>query len=159
MIDALQALRGVAKLTATTIAVEIGYFTRFERANKLMAYVGTTPSEHSTGGKRRQGAITKTGNAHVRRVLYEIAWAYRHRPAVGGALKQRQRDLPTWIVETGWKAQHRLHRRYISLAGRGKPHSKVIAAIARELLGFVWAIATRVEQAHAQKEGVDRVAA
>jgi transposase len=159
VIDALQALRGFAKLAATTIAVEIGYFTRFERPKKLMAYVGSTPSEYSTGGSRRQGAITKTGNAHVRRVLYEVAWSYRHRPALGAALKQRQRGLPTDIVEIGWKAQHRLHRRYAALAAKGKPHCKVITAIGSELLGFVWAIATRVEQAHAQKEDVDRAAA
>lgn len=159
VIGALQALRGFAKLAATTIAVEIGYFTRFERPKKLMAYVGTTPSEYSTGGSRRQGAITKTGNAHVRRVLYEVAWAYRHRPALGAALKQRQRGLPTNIVEIGWKAQHRLHRRYAALAAKGKPHCKVITAIGRELLGFVWSIATRVEQAHVHKEDVNRAAA
>ncbi len=159
VIGALQALRGFAKLAATTIAVEIGYFTRFERPKKLMAYVGTTPSEYSTGGSRRQGAITKTGNAHVRRVLYEVAWAYRHRPALGSALKQRQRGLPTNIVEIGWKAQHRLHRRYAALAAKGKPHCKVITAIGRELLGFVWSIATRVEQAHVHKEDVNRAAA
>lgn len=157
VIDALQTLRGIAKLTATTIAVEVGYFTRFEHPKKLMAYVGATPSEYSTGGSRRQGAITKTGNAHVRRVLYEVAWSYRHRPALGAALKQRQRGLSTDVVEIGWKAQHRLHRRYAALAAKGKPHCKVITAIGRELLGFVWAIATRVEQAHAQKE--DRAAA
>ena len=146
VIDALQALRGLAKLSATTIAVEIGCFTRFESAKKLMAYVGTTPSEYSTGGSRRQGAITKTGNAHVRRVLYEVAWAYRHRPGLGVALKRRQRNVPLDIVEVAWKAQHRLHRRYTALTARGKPHCKVITAVGRELLGFVWAIAIRVEQ-------------
>jgi transposase len=159
VIDALQALRGLAKLSATTIAVEIGSFTRFESAKKLMAYVGATPSEHSTGGKRRQGAITKTGNPHVRRVLYEVTWAYRHRPALGNALKQRQRGLPTEIVEIGWKAQHRLHRRYLALGARGKPAGKVITAVGRELLGFIWAIATRVEHSHAQKEERHRAAA
>lgn len=159
VIDALQALRGLAKLTATTIAVELGYFTRFERPKKLMAYVGSTPSEYSTGGSRRQGAITKTGNAHVRRVLYEVAWSYRHRPALSKDLKQRQRGLPTEIVEIGWKAQHRLHRRYEALVAKGKPHCKVVTAIGRELLGFIWAIATRVEQAHATKEDAGRAAA
>lgn len=149
VIEALQALRGLAKLSATTIAVEVGCFTRFDAAKKLMAYVGSTPSEYSTGGSRRQGAITKTGNSHIRRVLYEVAWAYRHRPALGKPLKRRQRGLPHDVVETAWKAQHRLHRRYASLAARGKPHGKVVAAIGRELLGFVWAIATRIEQEHA----------
>ena len=159
VIEALQALRGFAKLAATTVAVEVGYFTRFERAKQLMGYAGSTPSEYSSGGSRRQGAITKAGNAHIRRVLYEVAWAYRHRPALGKELKQRQRGLPTDIVEVGWKAQHRLHRRYAALVAKGKPHCKVITAIGRELLGFVWAIATRVEQTHAQKEVVDRAAA
>jgi transposase len=159
VIGALQALRGFAKLSATTIAVEIGCFTRFERAKQLMAYVGSTPSEYSTGGARRQGAITKTGNAHVRRVLYEVAWAYRHRPHRGPALKQRQHGLPSDVVEVGWKAQHRLHRRYAALVAKGKPHCKVVTAIGRELLGFVWSIATRVEQAHAQKKEAARAAA
>ena len=154
VIEGLQALRGFAKLTATTIAVEVGCFTRFERPSQLMAYAGTTPSEHSTGGSRRQGAITKTGNAHIRRVLYEVAWCYRHRPALGHALKQRQRELPTHLNEIGWKAQHRLHRRYTALTAKGKPHCKVITAIGRELLGFVWAIATRVEQDHAAAKPV-----
>jgi len=146
VIEGLQALRGLAKLSATTIAVEVGYFTRFDKASKLMAYAGATPSEYSTGGTRRQGAITKTGNAHLRRVLYEVAWSYRHRPALGHALKQRQRVLPAHLNEIGWKAQHRLHRRYQALVARGKPHCKVITAIGRELLGFIWAIATRVER-------------
>lgn len=149
VIDGLQALRGLAKLSATTIAVEVGYFTRFDKPSKLMAYAGTTPSEYSTGGSRRQGAITKTGNAHLRRVLYEVAWSYRHRPALGHSLKQRQRALPAHLNEIGWKAQHRLHRRYQTLVAKGKPHCKVIAAIGRELLGFIWAIATRVERDHA----------
>jgi len=148
VIDGLQALRGLAKLSATTIAVEVGYFSRFAKPSKLMAYAGATPSEYSTGGSRRQGAITKTGNAHLRRVLYEVSWSYRHRPALGHALKQRQRALPAHLNEIGWKAQHRLHRRYQVLVAKGKPHCKVITAIGRELLGFIWAIATRVERDH-----------
>jgi len=149
VIEGLQALRGFAKLAATTLAVEVGYFTRFEKPSQLMAYAGATPSEYSTGGTRRQGAITKTGNSHIRRVLFEVAWCYRHRPANGKALKQRQRALPAHLNEIGWKAQHRLHKRYLALSSRGKPHSKVITAVGRELLGFVWAIATRVERDHA----------
>lgn len=146
VIEALQALRGVAKLTATTIAVEIGNFSRFDKASKLMSYSGVTPSEYSTGGSRRLGGITKTGNAHIRRVLFEAAWCYRHRPGLGQALKVRQRAAPAHINEIAWKAQHRLHRRYAALSARGKPHSKVVTAIGRELLGFVWAIATRIEK-------------
>jgi transposase len=146
VIDGLQALRGFAKLTATTIAVEVGYFSRFEKPTQLMAFAGATPSEYSTGNSRRQGGITKTGNAHIRRLLFEVAWSYRCRPATGKPLKRRQRGLPEPLVEIGWKAQHRLHRRYVALSARGKPNSKVITAIGRELLGFVWAIATHVER-------------
>jgi transposase len=146
VIAGLQALRGVAKITAATIAVEVGNFTRFEKPTQLMAYCGAVPSEHSSGEKRRQGSLTKTGNAHVRRVLFEAAWCYRHRPGVGEALKKRQRQVEAPIQEIAWKAQHRLHRRYTALSARGKPGQKVAAAVARELLGFVWAIAVKIEQ-------------
>jgi transposase len=153
VIDGLQALRGVAKLTATTIAVEVGNFSRFEHPKALMGYAGITPSEYSTGKSRRKGAITKAGNAHLRRVLVEAAWSYRHRPGKGHALRVRQRELPAHLNEIGWKAQHRLHRRYAALQGKGKPHTKVITAVGRELLGFVWAIAVRVERDYgAQRE-------
>lgn len=161
VIDALQALRGIAKLTATTIAVEVGNFSRFERASKLMAWAGATPSEHSTGGPghERRGAITKTGNAHLRRVLFEAAWSYRRRPGGTDPARKRQRvlELPADINEVAAKAQHRLCRRYAVLTGRGKPPSKAAAAVGRELLGFIWAIATRVE-ANTQQQA-QRVAA
>lgn len=146
LVDGLQALRGVAKMTATTLAVEVGRFSRFDRPPKLMAYCGMVPSEHSSGAQRRQGTITKSGNAHVRRVLFESAWAYRHRPGLGATLKKRQENLDRGIIEIATKAQHRLHRRYAALAARGKPSQKVATAIARELLGFVWAIAVQIEQ-------------
>jgi transposase len=147
IIEGLQALHGVAKLTATTLAVEIGTFSRFEHPKQLMAWAGCTPREHSTGGpgKHKRGAITKTGNAHVRRVLCEAAWQYQRRP--GKTLRKRQRKLPTHINELGEKAQHRLCRRFAALTARGKPSTKAVTAIARELLGFVWAIAVRIEQA------------
>lgn len=153
IIDGLQALRGVAKLTATTLAVEVGRFSRFEGARQLMSWSGTTPSEHSTGGpgRHRRGTMTKAGNAHLRRVLFEAAWSYRHYPKKSVALQKRQRQLPAHLNEIAWKAQHRLHKRYVVLLGRGKPHTKVIAAIARELLGFVWALAVRIEQDAAQQ--------
>lgn len=149
LIAGLQALRGVAKITATTLAIEIGNFTRFAKASQLMAFVGVVPSEHSSGNTRRQGAVTKSGNAHVRRVLFESAWCYRHRPGKGRALAERQRDLPEAINTLAWKAQHRLHRRYTALLSRGKPAQKVATAIARELLGFVWALATQIEASQA----------
>jgi len=152
VIDGLQALRGIAKLTATTLAVEVGNFSRFDHPKQLMGYAGITPSEYSTGKSQRKGAITKTGNAHLRRVLVEAAWSYRHRPGKGQALRARQRGLPAHLNEIGWKAQHRLHRRYAALQAKGKPHTKVVTAIGRELLGFVWAIAVRVEQDHAKQQ-------
>jgi len=159
VIAGLQALRGIAKLTATTLAVEIGDFTRFSKAPQLMAFAGIVPSEHSSGGTRRQGAVTKTGNAHLRRVLFESAWCYRHRPGRGRALTERQRDLPEPIKELAWKAQHRLHRRYVALSSRGKPAQKVVTAVARELLGFVWAIAVQIEASQRAKSEPDRKAA
>jgi transposase len=145
VIDGLQALRGVGKLIATTIAVEIGSFVRFKTAKQLMAYCGVVPSENSSGTKRRQGAITKTGNAHVRRVLFEAAWCCRHRPNLGATLKKRQQALSATTNEIAWKAQHRLYRRYIALSARGKPSQKVIGAVGRELLGFIWAVAVQIE--------------
>jgi transposase len=150
LIDGLQALRGVAKLTATTLAVEIGQFSRFDRPPKLMAYCGVVPSENSSGKRRYQGAITKSGNAHVRRVLFEAAWCYRHRPGLGARLKKRQAQLEPAVIELATKAQHRLHRRYAKLSARGKPRQKVATAIGRELLGFVWAIAVHIEQQQQQ---------
>jgi transposase len=149
VIAGLQALRGVAKLSAVTLAVEIGSFSRFETAKQLMAYCGVVPSEHSSGNSRRQGAITKTGNAHVRRVLFEASWGCRHRPNLGTQLKQRQRGLSAAATEIAWKAQHRLHRRYLALSARGKPSAKVMGAVGRELLGFIWAVAVQIEREHA----------
>ena len=148
VIDGLQTLRGLARLTATTIAIEIGSFSRFATAKQLMAYCGVVPSEHSSGASRRQGAITKTGNSHVRRVLFESAWAYRHRPGLTGRVKKQQKLVAPSTSEIAWKAQHRLHRRYVALSARGKPITKVIGAIGRELLGFVWAVAVDVERRH-----------
>lgn len=159
VIDGLQALRGVGKLSATTLAVEIGSFSRFETAKQLMAYCGVVPSEHSSGNTRRQGAITKTGNAHVRRVLFESAWGCRHRPNLSAKLKERQRGLSPTTNEIALKAQHRLHRRYIALSARGKPSPKVLGAIGRELLGFIWAVAVQLEQEHAAAARPQKLAA
>lgn len=149
-IDALQALRGVATLTATTIAVEVGNFSRFESASRLMAWAGATPSERSTGGpgRERRGPITKTGNAHLRRVIVEAAWSYARRPGGSDPARSRRRalELPREVSEIAVKAQNRLCRRYTALVARGKPASKAATAVARELLGFVWAIATHVER-------------
>ena len=133
------------RMTASTIAVELGDLRRFPTPRQLMAYVGLVPSEHSTGNSRRRGGITKTGNKHVRTALVESAWAYRHRPRRDPVLAKRSKDLSAEVTRIGWLAQHRLHRRYRRLLARGKKHQVVITAIARELLGFVWAIGQRVE--------------
>jgi len=148
VIDALQTLRGVARVTAVTIVAEVGELSRFTRATQLMGYSGLVAREHSSGARIRRGSITKTGNAHLRRIAIEAAWAYRHRPAVSGALKKRQASLSPAVTALGWKAQHRLHARYYRLLGRGKCPQQVVTAVARELLGFVWAIGVLVETQH-----------
>ena len=147
VIEGLQSLRGVAKLTAVTIVSELGEISRFPKARQLMGYTGLVPSEHSSGDKTRRGGITKTGNARLRRVLTEAAWAYRLRPSVGGALRRRQAGQSEAVKEIAWKAQHRLHDTYRRMLGRGKPKQKVITAVGRELVGFIWAIAVEVDQA------------
>ena len=149
VVDALQALRGVAPLTAVTIVAEAGPLSRFSRPKQLMGYSGAVPSEHSSGRSVKRGGITKTGNSHLRRVIIEAAWAYRHRPRVGQELRRRQEGLSAALVELGWKAQHRLYRRYLSLSAKGKPHQHIVTAIGRELLGFVWAVAVEAERQHA----------
>jgi transposase len=145
VIDALQSLRGVAKLTAVTLAVEVGTFRRFERATQLMSYTGMVPSEHSSGSRSHRGAITKTGNSHLRRVLIEAAWHYRHRPCLSNRQRALQRELDPKVIEVAWNAQLRLSRRYLRLTAKTKPAGKVITAVARELVGFIWAIGTQAE--------------
>ena len=142
-VQRLRCFRGIDDLTALTIAAELGDPRRFATAPSTMAFVGLVPSEHSSGTKRVQGGITKTGNAHLRRVLVEAAWHYRHHPFVGAALRQRQRGAPTTVIAQAWTAQQRLHRRYQRLAARGKPKQHVVTAVARELTGFVWAALTQ----------------
>lgn len=142
-VQRLRCFRGIDDLTALTIAAEVGDARRFATAPSLMAYVGLVPSEHSSGTKRARGAITKTGNAHVRRVLVESAWHYRHHPFVGDTLRARQHGASADVVARAWTAQQRLHRRYARLAARGKPKQHVVTAVARELTGFVWAALTQ----------------
>ena len=147
VIEALQALRGVAQMTATTIVCELGSLSRFENPRQLMGYSGLVSREHSSGNRIQRGAITKTGNAHLRRVLVEAAWAYQHRPNVTGYLLRRQKSLALSeeVKQMAWKAQHRLHKRYQVLAIRGKNKNQIVTALGRELLGFVWAIAVHTE--------------
>ncbi|MEO7794472.1 MAG: IS110 family transposase [Thermoanaerobaculia bacterium] len=141
VIDALQAMRGLDTIAAITLVTELGDLTRFDSARKLMAFLGLVPSEHSSGSRRRLGSITKCGNSHARRILVEAAWAYRHPARVGRRLLARSEKLPPSIRAIAWKAQVRLAARYRRLAARGKPHQVVVTAIARELTGFLWAIA------------------
>lgn len=145
VIEALQALRGVALISAVTIVAEVGVLARFARASYLMGYGGLGPSETSSGGRTRRGGITKTGNAHLRRVVVEAAWAYRYRPAVSGPLRKRQMQVSEPVKAIAWKAQHRLHARYRTLLGRGKCPQQVVTALGRELLGFIWAIGVAVD--------------
>ncbi len=146
VIDGLQSLRGVARISAATIVAELGQLSRFRKARQLMGYTGMVSSEHSSGERIRRGAITKTGNAHLRRILVEAAWAYRHRPYLGGELRRRQRSASEKVKEISWKAQHRLHYRYARLMGRGKTRQQAMTAVARELAGFVWAVGIEVEK-------------
>jgi transposase len=145
VIDALQALRGIALISAVTIVAEVGALARFTRARQLMGYSGMGPREASSGERTWRGGITKTGNAHLRRIVGEAAWAYRHRPAVSGPLRTRQVGLSETVKALGWKAQHRLHARFRKLLGRGKCPQQVVTAVGRELLGFIWAIGVTVD--------------
>ena len=113
-------------------------------------------SENSSGERTRRGNITKAGNAHLRRVAMEAAWAYRHRPAVGATLRKRQEQVSEEVKEIAWKAQRRLHGRYRKLLAKGKNKGVVVTAVGRELLGFTWAIGTKVEAA--RKESLQRAA-
>lgn len=140
VIEGLMALRGVDRLTATTIVAEVGDLRRFADAPQLMKYLGVVPSEHSSGSTQKRGGITKTGNGHVRRVLVEAAWTYRH-PARKSPLLQRRAERTTEAVQAiAWAAQKRLCERYRLFAARGKKQVQVCTAIARELTGFIWAI-------------------
>lgn len=151
VIAALQGLRGVGKIVAATVVTEIGQLSRFESPRQLMAYCGLTPSEHSSGSRTQRGSISKSGNAHLRRVLGEAVFAYQRRPWLGGWLAKMQKGLEPAIIEISWKAQHRLHKRYNHLLKAGKNKGQVMTALARELTGFLWSIATRVESKQQQQ--------
>ncbi len=144
IIEALMALRGVSLLTAATIMAEVGDLTRFTNASQLMAYLGLVPSERSSGPTTRRGGITKTGNAHVRRVLVEAAWTYRHPARKTATLQRRAEKVSEQVQDIAWKAQQRLCTRYWSLDARGKLKVQTCTAIARELAGFIWAVGQAV---------------
>ncbi len=154
VIKGLQALRGIAHISAVTIAAELGQISRFESARQLMGYSGAVPSEKSSGERTQRGSITRTGNAHLRRIAVEAAWSYRLPPGVGSSLRKRQEGVAEEIKEIAWKAQHRLHRRYCRLAATRKDQRKIITALGRELLGFIWAIGMKAETAARQRPAV-----
>ena len=151
VIKDLQALRGIAHISAVTIAAELGQVSRFPGARELMGYCGAVPSENSSGKRTRRGSITKSGNAHLRRIVVEAAWSYDRPPAIWAGLRKRQQAASEEAKEIAWKAQHRLYKRYAKLTARGKDKRKIVTAVGRELLGFIWAIGTRAEANVAQR--------
>ena len=147
LVKGYQALRGIQFTGALTLAAEVGDLTRFSKARPVMAFFGLFPSEHSTGNKRRLGSITKTGNSHARRVLIEGGWSYRWPARISPTIQERQENLPQGVRDIAWKAQVRLCRRYRRLVSRGKHPNVAVAAVARELCAFTWAIAREVKKA------------
>lgn len=150
MVQALQALRGVASITAISLVAEIGDLARFPHPRKLMGYLGLVPSERSSGERTSRGSITKTGNAHARRLLVEAAWSYRFNARIAREALARQESLSESIRTMAWKAQLRLTRRFAALRDRGVQVNKACVAIARELAGFVWAIGMQAQREQAQ---------
>lgn len=144
VVKAIQAMRGVALLVAVGTIAELGDLTRFDHPSKLMSYVGLTPSEHSSGGKRRQGSITKCGNSRARRLLVEGAHSYRYAANVSTDMQKRQESLSKEVIDIAWKAQLRLCRRFQYLSKRSKPQNVIKVAIAREMLAYIWEIAKEV---------------
>jgi transposase len=140
VVDSLVALRGIDKLAATVLLAELGDISRFDSPKQLMAYLGLVPSEHTTGRRRRQGAITLTGNGHARRMLVESAWSYRFPARQTMHLKRKAKDASSEAQAIAWRAQKRLCGRYRQLSQAGKNIKLVCVAIARELLGFIWDI-------------------
>ena len=145
LVQAFQAMRGVALINAVTVVAEVGDFSRFTNPRQLMAYLGLVPSEHSSGTKVRRGGITKAGSTLARRSLVEGAWTYRLPARVSNTLKGRIEAVPKPIRDIAWKAQVRLCARYRRLSGAGKLRTVVTTAIAREMIGFLWAIAREVQ--------------
>jgi transposase len=146
LVGRLRCLRGIDTLSALTLLVEIQDFRRFRSPRELMNFVGLVPSIHSSGASVHRGSITKSGNAHVRRVLVEAAWHYRHRPMMAGRLRERAAGQPEPIRTEAMKAQHRLHMRYRHLVGHGKRPPVAVVAVARELCGFIWALLVKHDQ-------------
>lgn len=140
LVKALTAFRGISTLSAVVIAAEIGDLRRFQSARQFMSFVGLVVSEHSSGKSIKRGPLTRTGNTHVRRILIEAAQHYRHRPTLSAAVRERQQGVSKEVTDIAWKAQQRLCKRLTHLLEQHKPRNKAIAALARELAGFVWAV-------------------
>ena len=136
----LRCFRGIDTVTAMTIVAELFGFARFSSAGDLMSYLGLTSSEDSSGGKRRQGAITKAGNSRVRRLLIEASWHQRYFPVTSKALRKRREGQPAWVIQIADRAKRRLHKRYWWLVNHGKSNKLAVTAVARELVGFIWAV-------------------
>lgn len=155
VVEGLMALRGVGVITAMTTVAELGDLTRFDSPRQLMGYLGLVPSEHSSGATRRQGGITRTGNGHVRRILVEAAWAYQFPARKTRTIERRAEKCSAQVQAIAWEAQKRLCGRYRSLTGAGKLKQQAVIAIARELAGFIWAIACEVQgKAHGSKVSI-----
>ena len=144
VVEALMALRGIKLIAAMTVMAELGDITRFDSPRQLMSFLGLVPSEYSSGQSRRQGGITKTGNGHARRVLVEASWCYRFPARKTAHLQRHAEKCSDEVQAIAWKAQKRLCGRYAHLLGRGKLKVQVCTAVARELIGFIWAIACEV---------------
>lgn len=140
MAEAMQAMRGVDIIAASTFLAEVGDLSRFGNPHQLMSYLGLAPSERSTGDSVKRGPITKAGNTRARRMLVESAWAYRFPPRISERQRHKLEKAPRVIREIAWKAQQRLSKRYRTLTAKGKKSTVAITAVARELAGFLWAV-------------------
>ena len=136
------ACAGIDTLSAVGLVAEIGDFERFASADRFMSFVGLVPSERSSGEQRKLGSITKAGNDHARRLLVEAAWNHRRRPGASDTVQRRRRGQAALVVERAMRAEQRLHRRWSRMRSRGKDERTIVVAVARELAGFVWAVAT-----------------
>jgi len=145
VVDAMMALRGFRLIASMMVVSEIGDFVRFTHPKQLMSYLGLTPGEYTTGGKQKQGGITKCGNSHLRWLLVECATHYRPEPRISSALSIRQEGQPRWLKEISWKAQNRLHARFTKLRQRLMHHNKIKVSIARELTGVLWEIGVKMQ--------------
>ncbi len=154
-VERLRCFRGLDTHSAMVLVTEIGDFRRFESPRQLMAYVGLVPSEHSSGQRERRGSITKAGNSRCRHVLVQAAWSYQHRPAVGAVLRKRQQGAAAGVIGHTWKAQHRLYKLFHRIARR-RPRQVAAVAVARELVGFIWAV---TQDPQPKVEAADRAAA